>query len=763
MKINNPHIIIFIFLNSLFWGCSVKKFVPDDEFLYQGAVLKLETEDRVSDLKELESEIEDLIRPIPNKKILGMYIGVWTYYKGSKEKPGFINRFLKKKLGKEPVYFSAVDPQRTEELILNRLENRGFFYSVTNSEVTRKERFAKVNYTVKISKPYTLVNFKVDRDSLEIDREIIALMKDSQIKEGMRFDLATLQEERLRLDGALKKKGYYNFNQDYLIFEADTNISDTLRKFDLFLRFKKSVPTSGIIPYKIDGIKVFPNYSIDEERERLDTVFLGGKEFIQGKVVFKPELLNEYILIDSADYFSPEKSKLTSNRLSSIGNYRFVNLRYTELEKRGDQGILEASIYLSPHTKRSVRVELQAVSKSNNFAGPALNLTYRNRNLFQGGESLSLTAKFAYETQLSSGEIAGLNSIELGLKADLVYPRVVFFIPIKERFSYSVPKTKISLGTEYLSRGGLYRLNTFSGNYGYFWNANRFVYHEINPISINVVNLSRTSDEFEAILDNNPFLRSSFDQQFIAGINYTFNYNKLSDKFRTHGIFVATSVDLSGNGINMANRVFGSNPETFFGLRYAQYSRGDLDFRYYLRLNEKQTIATRFFGGLGIPYGNSNSLPFVKQFFSGGPNSIRAFRIRSIGPGTYRPEEFDLGSFFDQAGDIRLEGNIEYRFPIVSILKGAFFMDAGNVWLVKENEALPGGKFTSKWWDELAVGTGFGLRFDIEFFVIRFDLATPLRTPSLPENERWGNSFDIRDRNWRRENLVFNFAIGYPF
>jgi len=277
------------------------------------------------------------------------------------------------------------------------------------------------------------------------------------------------------------------------------------------------------------------------------------------------------------------------------------------------------------------------------------------------------------------------------------------------------------------------------------------------------VNLSRTSDEFESILDNNPFLRNSFDQQFIAGINYTFNYNKLLDKFRTHGYFVATTIDLAGNGINLANRVFGGDTETFLGLKYAQYSRGDVDFRYYLRMNQKHTIATRLFGGVGIPYGNSNSLPFVKQFFSGGPNSVRAFRIRSIGPGTYRPEEFNLGSFFDQAGDIRLEGNIEYRFPIVSILKGAFFMDAGNVWLMNENEALPGGKFTSKWWNELAVGTGFGLRFDIEFFVIRFDLATPLRVPSLPENERWGNSFDFRDKNWRRENLIFNFAIGYPF
>lgn len=166
---------------------------------------------------------------------------------------------------------------------------------------------------------------------------------------------------------------------------------------------------------------------------------------------------------------------------------------------------------------------------------------------------------------------------------------------------------------------------------------------------------------------------------------------------------------------------------------------------------------------MGIPYGNSLSLPYVKQYFSGGPNSVRAFRIRSLGPGTFRPSEFNIGSYFDQSGDIRLEGNLEYRFPIVSIVKGGLFADAGNIWLAKENSALPGGKFSSDWFKELGVGVGFGLRVDIQFFVIRLDLATPIRKPHLPENERWGNSFDFRDKTWRRENLVFNFAIGYPF
>jgi len=759
----NRHTSLVSAILLLVMACSVKKYIPEDELLYTGAELELKTDAKVSDLDEIQAELEGLLKPKPNSKILGMYVGLWAHYKGTKENPGFINRFLNKKLGEEPVYFSQVDPARTEELIVNRLDNRGFFYSISSSEVTQKNKVAKVNYAAEFGEPYTLAKLQLDRDSLQIEHEIASLLEETVIVENSRFDLNNLNRERARLDSALKQKGYYNFNDDFLIFEADTNISDTLRKFNLYLRLKENAPKKGIIPYLIDEINVFPNYSIDESGEKLDTTVVAEKNFIQGNVVFRPSLLNEYILIEKEELYSPKMSKLSSNRLSSIGTYKFVNLRYEELNTDDSLGHLQANIYLSPMTKRSVRAELLGVSKSNNFAGPALNLTYRNRNLFNGGETFNLSTNFAYEFQIASGDRSNLKSFEVGVNAALIFPRVIFFVPILEKFSYAVPKTKMGLGVEYLSRGGLYRLNSFSTNYGYFWNPNPYVYHEINPISLNVVNLTRTSPEFESILDANPFLRRSFDQNFIAGINYSFQYNKLQDKYRTHAIFTGVTIDLAGNSLNLVNSIAGSANGKFLGLAYAQYAKADLDFRYYFRPNEQHTVATRLFVGAGLPFGNSVSLPYVKQYFSGGPNSIRAFRIRSIGPGTYRPKDSGNNSFFDQSGDIRFEGNIEYRFPIVSFLKGAAFVDAGNIWLRNENEALPGGKFTKNWYRELAVGAGLGLRIDIQFFVIRFDFATPLRYPYLPEGERWATNFDIGSRTWRRENLIFNFAIGYPF
>jgi len=760
----NKQILYFSFtLLLLSISCSVKKFIPEDELLYRGATIEVDHPKDLENFKPIEVELADLLHPEPNSKLLGMYFGLWAHYKGEREKPGFINRFLNKKFGEEPVYLSDVNTDRTEELILNRLENRGFFYGSASSDVIRGNKFADIKYYSTVSEPYVLTEMVLDRDSLKIEHEINRLFVDSELRPGSRFDLKALNQERNRIDESLKQKGYYNFNSDYLIFEADTNISDSARLFKLYLRLKHNTPENGLLTYQVDQIQVFPNYSLDEDDAHPDTVNIDGKDFIQSNLIFKPKLLNEYILIKKGENYDPSKSRFSSNRLSSIGNYKFVNLRYEELDNKDSIGHLNASFYLSPMTKRSVRAELLGISKSNNFAGPALNLVYRNRNIFHGGESFNITGKIGYELQIAGGDRSKLESLELGLKADLIFPRVIFFFPINEKFNYSVPKTKISLGTEYLSRGGLYRLNSFFTSYGYFWNANRFAFHEINPININIVNLSQSSPEFDEILENNPFLKKSFEQSFIAGINYNFNYNKLNDRFRTHGYFFGLGIDFAGNTINLFDKLLGEDNGKIFGLEYAQYGKLDVDLRYHYNFTKSQTLATRLFAGVGVPFNKSSSLPYSKQYFSGGPNSIRAFRIRSIGPGSYIPEEFDDNSYFDQSGDIRLEGNMEYRFPLVPYLKGALFLDAGNVWLMNENEALPGGKFSSDWWKEIAVGTGLGLRVDIEFFVIRLDLATPLRKPFLPEGKRWGNSFNIGSKTWRKENLIFNFAIGYPF
>lgn len=730
-------------------SCSVKKYIPEDEFLYKGAKLEIETDGKPENFDKVVSELEEVVRPKPNSKL-----GVYFHYKAQREKPGFINRFFNKRMGEEPVYESHINPQHTKEVINNRLENNGFFMNTISSEIVRneKKKKSKAVYKINVGEPYLIGSYEVEGDSTAVYQAIKSTLSETLIRQNTRFDLALLKAERERINRDLRLKGYYNFNADFLIFEADTNRYEK-RKLDLFLRLKKETPKASRVPYRISEVEVYPNYIIGNDTIQETVIELNEKTYFQGELFFKPHRLDPFILLKKDEYYDPDKSRNTSRRLNSIGAYRFVNIQYEVIDSlnSNEEGALKAKIFLSPLNKRALRNEIQAVSKSNNFAGPGLVSTLSNRNLFKGGEILNISLKLGYEMQIAGGSQTGLHTIFAGVEPELIFPRMLFPVRINtDFFKYSIPKTKIGLDMQYQNRTDLYSLIGTTFTFGYLWNANRYVSHQINPLSVNYLQLTNTSQEFENILNENPFLRNSLDQQFIAGLTYSFTYNGLINQHRTHQFFLNTTFDIAGNTIDMI-----SNGSEFLGLEYAQYAKADIDIRYHLRVDSSQKIAMRLFAGIGISYGNSDVMPFAKQYFSGGPFSVRAFRIRSLGPGTYNPESSSgSSSFFDQTGNLRLEANLEYRFPIMSFLKGAVFADAGNVWNTSDNNTLTGGKFSSNFMNELGIGAGAGLRVDIQSFVIRFDLAAPLHTPYLPEGERWYFNY---------KKPILNFAIGYPF
>ncbi|WP_405399462.1 BamA/TamA family outer membrane protein [Maribacter sp. Asnod2-G09] len=757
----------------LVYSCGIEKYIPEGEQLYTGAELELKTASELKDSKEVNTELLSLIEPNPNTKFLGMKPALFFHYKAQREKPGFLYKFLNKSFGEEPVYFSDVNPERIEELILNRLDNNGFFYSRSTSETVVDGNFASVNYTATLPEPYVLENYTLESDSLPIYKEIEKMLPETALVKGDRFDLDLLKAERARLNNGLKQKGFYNSQEDLLIFEADTNQYKN-RKFDLFLRLKKDVPARASIPYTIDSITVYPNYSIEGDTLPLteeNVTQIDSIDFIQNELYFKPELLESYLLFNEGDLYDANTSKQTSSRLSALGSYKYVNIQYTELDTTaidGNGGSLAASIYLAPLTKRSIRAELQAVSKSNGYTGPGILLSHTNRNVFNGGETFSVSADFSYEMQLSNSSNTNLTSIAGGISADLIIPRSIPFSP--SRFKYAVPKTKISLGVDFLQRSDLFTLSSVNATFGYTWKENKYVYHTLDPISINYSKLSSVTDEFQTILDDNEYLSQSFEQRFIAGLLYSFTYDEVSDLDKETPIYFTTNFDVAGNMLSLASG--GSN--TIFGSEYAQYAKVDADLRLYLRWEKERTLVSRLYAGWGVPYGNSSTLPFVKQFYSGGPYSIRAFDIRSLGPGNFYPNsDDDTTDYYDQSGNLKLEANVEYRFPLFSYLKGAFFVDAGNVWLTGDYSELlddesistsseslfTDGKFEKDWLSEVAAGVGFGVRLDIQSFVIRLDLASPLRIPYLDKNERWNVPFFGNADN----NMTLNFAIGYPF
>lgn len=746
-----------------FYSCGIKKYIPEGEHLYTGATLDIVTDSIIRNQDQLKDELETMISPEPNKKFLGMYLGLYYYYKNQKENPGFINRWLYKKLKEEPVYLSDVETNAVKDLLLNRLENRGFFYSSATSDIVEKKQKASVSYTVKVPSPYRMETYSLDSLPAPIHNDIQQLVDNTRFRKGIRFDLSYMKRELQRIDFNLKNKGYYNFDDSFLIFEADTNRYDR-KRFDLYLKLKNAVPKKSIIPYKIAKVNIYPNYDIADSIQK-STERYNEKNFIQKEEFFKPKHLDPFIKLQEGDFYNPENSRNTARRLSTIGAYKYVNIQYKEMDilATDSLGLLEANIYLSPLTKRAFRAELQVVTKSNNFTGPALALTYSNRNIFRGGETFNFSTKIGYETQLGGGQNSGRTSLELGVKSELIFPRVLFPIKINDDFfEYSIPKTKMSLSVDYLNRTKLYTLLSGTALFGYVWDANKYITHEINPISVNYTELTNTTAEFEQILEDNLFLRRSFEQQFISGLTYSFTYNGMVDAQKKHQLYFNFMLDVAGNSIGLLGKEETPGaPKTFIGMAYAQYAKADVDLHYHYnfgRRRHKQTFAARLFAGYGMAYGNSDVVPFVKQYFAGGPYSVRAFRIRSLGPGTYNPDVdggTSSGNFFDKTGNIRLEANVEYRFPIVSFLKGAFFADAGNIWNTKENPSFGGkDKFTSNFINELGMGAGLGLRVDIQSFVIRFDLAAPFHDPSKPQGERF--HFDVAKP-------ILNFAIGYPF
>lgn len=751
--------IVFILTSALLvlQSCAVEKYIPEDEMLYTGATVEIKSDSIIKNESQLKSVLEEALLPKPNKKFLGMRVGLHYYYKMQKENPGFINRFFYKRFGEQkPVYKSDVKPYEVEEILLNRMENRGFFYSEITSEFKDNEenKEASVKYTVKAPKAYTIASYQLDSMPHPIYPEVKKSVAKTKLSKGMRFDLANMKMERERIDRELKQNGYYNFNSSFLIFEADTNQYDK-KRFDLFLGLKKDVPKKSIIPYKISKINVYANYhvedSIDNEVERFNE-----KNYINSSSFFKSKYLDPFITLEEGQYYSPENSRNSARRLSTIGAYKFVNIQYKERDTvhNDSLGILEANIFLSPLNKRALRVELQAVSKSNNFSGPGIALTYSNRNLFSGGETLNTTASFGYEMQVGGGSSSGKTSVDLGLKSELIFPRVIFPIKIdSDFFKYDIPKTKTSISLDYLRRTQLYTLLSGSAQFGYLWQANRYVTHEIIPISLNYTKPSNTTEEFQNILDANPYLKRSFEKQFIAGLNYSFTYNGMVDATKKHQFFINSTLDVAGNTMSLFAKEMDNGKKGILNLEYAQYAKVDADFRYHLNFGKEQLIAARLFGGYGYAYGNSDIMPYVKQYYSGGPYSVRAFRIRSLGPGTYSDEGNSQTNYFDQTGNIRIEANIEYRFPIISFLKGAVFADAGNIWNSDPNPVYEGkDKFTSSFIKEFGMGAGVGLRVDVQGFVLRFDFAAPFHDPSK------NNGFDFNVKE-----TVFNFGIGYPF
>lgn len=750
----------------LLFSCSSTRHLEKDEILYTRGEVTIESEQLSKKTKSsLEEELQPLLRPIPNSKFLGMRPKLFFYnLAGDKEKDSGIRRWMRNKLGQPPVLFSQVDMEYNSSILANRMENNGYFQvKVSSDSIDDGKQKRGVKYAVTPGKQYLINQVTFLNDSTPVQQLIARGGRWTRLKQGTPYSLDAIKNERVRYDNYLKNQGYYFFSDNDLLIQVDSTVGN--HQVDLFVKVKEKTPELALSPYTIDKIYIYSDYQlsdIDLEGQKDSAYSYKDFSVIDLKKKFKPSIYDRTIYLEHGELYNRNDHNLSLNRLVSLGVFKFVKNQFVISDSVNHK--LDAYYYLTPDKPKAIRLELLGKTNSASYNGAELNINWLHKNAFKGAELFSASLYGGADFQMSSRN-KGYNVFKIGTEMSLTWPKVITPWEFQSSSAY-VPKTKATVGMEYLERTKLYSLTSFKASWGYLWKENARKEHQLNLFEVNYVSPDNVTDLYREYAEGNPSLERVLDKQLIFGPTYIYTFTNTMQQYKKHTFYYRGMLDFSGNitGLLMGANLDKGKEKNVLGVPFSQYIKTEHDFRYYLKLNRTSQLVTRFHGGVGFAYGNSRNLPYTKQFYIGGSNSIRAFRARTLGPGVFDPNSYNSKFIPDQSADMLLEMNLEYRKKLFSSVHGALFVDAGNIWNLNEVGDRPGGKISANFYKEIAIGAGAGLRFDITFLVLRLDFAFPLRVPYNDSGERWVvKDIKFGDREWRKDNLMFNFAIGYPF
>ncbi len=774
-------IFLLALLLLLFQACMPTRRLPEDQYLLNRNRINIENTD-----VEVH-ELRNYIRQEPNRRILGFYrFHLNVYQFADRGRDTRIRQWMKNTIGEPPVIFNPALVDQTERQFELFLQNKGYFNAEVSHEVNYRRKRANVTYTVKGNKPYKIRNIDYLIQDPHLAPFVYRDTLNSLLVRGERYDVDVLQKERQRITRHLKEEGFFNFSRDFIFFQVDSTLNN--RQLDIEILINSPVVAGASTReqkflshrrYKINDVFVYPEYSrlipyqhfpdttlFQIENDNNGAVY---KFMHNGPMQIRPRAIASNIMLESGDYYNIRRLEQTHGFLAGLRNFRFVNVQFIPVVPENSQlvndtlGLLDVRIELTRAPRNAFTIEAEGLNTAGNL-GIAGNLMFQNRNFFSGAEILNVRLKGALEV---SGESADeevfqrlpFNTLEMGADVSIDFPKLLLPFRAESLARTARPQTTILTGFNYRQRPD-YTRYIINVSYGFNWRQDNRRHHQLTPLEVSSIKIFNDSILQSRIPDANPLILSRYRDHLIGGTKYTYTYSTQQIDRRRDFIYFRGNLESSGNLIYLAasqlnGKKDDSGSYTIFGIPFAQYLKTDADFRYYRVFDQKNTLVFRIMGGLGIPYGNIDVMPFIKSYYSGGANSIRAWSIYNLGPGGY-PEADELR--FDKYGDIKLEANIEYRFPLYRYWKGAFFLDAGNVWFLQENEQFALGHFAlDRFYKEIAVGAGFGLRVDFDFFIVRLDAATPLRNPALSEGNRWTSSWP-RFRNWN-----FNLGIGYPF
>lgn len=752
----------------LLGGCSVAKYIPEGEQFYAG-VGKIEYADKgtgFSDNSKLaRNELESVLNYKPNNSLLGSakhrlpFSYPFFFDKYYAHSNNFFGRWLYKTFGEKPILLSEVNPELRATVAEQVLREYGYFHSSVTPEVTivgKDSISARTSYHIAMGAPHVLDSINYQLEALPL-QELDSLVHSKRgfLHRGEPFGVLALENERTRISNFLRDRGYYFFQPNHIVYEADT--VQVPRKVQLRVLLSEKMLPEAYRPWHIGSI----TYEVrDGQNSALtDSLMVEGVLFKYHKrSPVKFSSLLPRIGFESGTLYNQESQIKTLRSMADLNAFAYTDVAFNRSSNDSINNALD--IIITSQLDKPYSTELEGVFrfKSNNQVGPGLNFSVNRKNIFRGGEMLTVTARGSYEWETkhnTKGRSWDINSYELGVTTSLTFPRLL--LPVLNHEPLSFPaSTLISLNGTFLNRARFYKQAQFGADLTYRLEPNANMRHSITPLSLSYNHLLSKTERFEEVIAKNPIIGLSFRNQFIPQANYLFGY-ELKGR---HGFSIQTYIAEAGNVLSLfykGKKREGTEPYKFLGAPFAQFVKGTLELRYNYKFSPKLQLASRAYAGAVYSYGNMTVAPYSEQFYAGGANSIRGFNVRTLGPGGYNPEMEDPLSFMDRTGDIRFETNLEIRYKVFGAIELATFIDAGNIWLIREDANRPNGQLTKEYFlNDIALGTGLGVRYDLDFLVLRLDIGIGLHKPTR-RAEKYFNTFE------NGFPTVFHLAIGYPF
>lgn len=755
-------------------GCSSSRFIPEGKYLLNRVRI-------VSDVDSLSKiEFRKYVRQNPNSRWFSLFkVPLGVYCGSSKAGHGWWNKMCRN-LGEAPVIYDSLEAEKSAENMGRSLRNMGFMGGMV--DVTTKVRRHKVDvcYHLRPGAMYVINSIKYQTQDSVMKCYFNADSLKAFLYPGMNFSIDALNSMRDKITNQLQNKGYYRFDPNYITFEADT-VRGT-HKVDLTMNVGlQKTGDSGAetehIRYKYGNVSFVMDADMLGNRDRsipFDSLtYENYKIYYKRRLRFRPKFLTENLLFQPGEYYNEQKGSDTRGRFGRMRAFNYVNILYRNDTIRKDSSLLDTYILLNHARSKSISAELEGTNTAGDL-GAAATLSLEHKNLFKGAEVLTLKLRGAYEAITGLEGYSNENYTEWSGEVSLKFPTFKFPF-LKNSFKQRIKaSTEIALQYDMQNRPEFKR-RVASANFNYQWtSANKKFRHKVDLVNLDYVYMPWISSTFrkeylDSIGNQNTILKYNYQDLFIMSMGYSMNYNSqggstmAGSTYGTNAYAARVAFESAGNFLYPLSKLVRMQKRngsySFFSVPYAQYIKGDFDFVKSVMIDLRNSIAFHIGMGIAVPYGNSTMLPFEKRYFSGGANSVRGWSVRTLGPGSFRSRNRNI-DFINQSGDIRLDMNVEYRTFLFWKLHGAIFVDAGNIWTIRDYADQPGGVFRfSEFYKQIAVAYGLGLRFNFDYFVLRFDAGMKAIDPAYPSGK---SHYPIANPDFKRD-FTFHFAVGLPF